>query len=185
MPTENEVKFVLRLDGEDEINAACDRWEPIKQGYLYTAKGQSLRVRSAGASKPKYTMTFKQNAAGRTVEIETDLDARDFNDIWPNTIQRLHKVRHYLKHRDLVYEIDAFKDYLNRTYFLMAELEMPEGRKAPETLPAVLQRHLLYRVPLTDCRFASKLVADPRHASEVYQKLVEGKLSGDDDERDK
>jgi len=185
MPTEHEFKFVLNLEGEDEIAAACDKWEPIRQGYLYVAKGVSHRVRASGTSKPKYTMTFKKNTKGRTVEVETDLDARDFNDLWPDTIQRLHKVRHYLRHRHWVYEIDSFKDYLNRTYFLMAELEMPEGHKPPENLPAVLTKHLLLRVPLTSCQFASKLIADPRYATDLYQRLKDGKAQGAENDCDK
>jgi CYTH domain-containing protein len=181
MPTENEAKFVLRLEGEDEIAAVCDRWEPIRQGYLYAAKGMSHRVRAAGVSKPKYSMTFKKNARSRTVEVETDLDARDFDDLWGDTIQRLYKVRHYLRYRSLLYEIDSFKDYLNRTYFLMAEVEMPEGNDPPEILPPILTKHLLFRVPLTDCKFASKLIADPRYATELYQRLNDGRQGAKDD----
>src|SRR5581483_3548048 len=117
MPTENEAKFVLRLDSEPAFSSHCEKYTQIQQGYLFVAKGSSLRVRSEENGRKQYSMTYKLGVKGRTVEIETSLDKRDFDDIWPNTVQRLHKVRYYCR-MGFMYEIDAFKDHEDKTYFL-------------------------------------------------------------------
>lgn len=174
MPTENELKYVLKLNCEPVIVAASGGGDGVSQGYLVANKGVSLRVRSVRrvAGGMKYTMTYKHSVKKRVVEIETEIDRRDFDDLWGATVNRVVKTRHKVKDaKNQVWEIDFFKDHDNQNYFAMAELEMPEGQTAPVLIPPFIQFNLLYAVPLEDGRFASKLLADVRYAKAILKTL--------------
>lgn len=177
MPTENERKFVLRLDlSADVINKVARTSYQIQQGYLMASKGMSLRLRSSleQNGEQRYFMTYKcSSPAGRVVEIEKKIDRRDFIDLWPQCMNKLLKDRYEVASQHL-WEVDFFKDHNEQTYFVMAEVELPEGTTKPTTIPKLLSDNLVYEVGLTDCRFASKLLGDVRYAKETYKLLCEG-----------
>lgn len=183
MPTENEVKFVLHLECEDQITKMAEQTFRIHQGYLMTGKGTSLRIRKQADRlnrKITYTMTFKSTAAtGRVIEIEKRLDERDYNDMWPQCFNKVEKIRCvvYDKNHEM-WEIDFFKDHNQQTYFAMAEFEMPEGKLQPDNIPPFIGNNLLHEVALTDCRYASKLLGDVRYALDLYSNLKEMKNVG-------
>lgn len=180
MPTENERKWVLYMECEEQINKLAEEKWRIHQGYLMVGKGTSLRIRKQSDRLNKkliYTMTFKSTVAtGRVVEIEKRLDERDFNDLWPMSFNKVEKIRCviYDKNHEM-WEIDFFKDHNQQTYFAMAEFEMPEGKKEPDSLPPFIKNNLLHEVALTDCRYASKLLGDVRYALDLYSSLKESK----------
>jgi CYTH domain-containing protein len=171
MPTENELKYMLCLDTEDKIRKLANSKISISQGYLFFSKGTSLRCRKA---KNKHYLTLKSSVNGRVVEIENQIDERDFNDLWTQCMNKLEKTRYLLpcEVTGLVWEIDYFKDHKGENYFSLAEVEMPEGQTSPKLIPFFIRQHLLFEVPLTDCRFASKLLADIRYAHDLYQKIL-------------
>ena len=176
MPTENEVKFVLFLECEERINKLAEEKWRIHQGYLMAGKGTSLRIRKQADRLNKkftYTLTFKSTvASGRVVEIEKRLDERDYTDLWPQCFNKLEKIRCILyDNNHEMWEIDFFKDHNQQTYFAMAEFEMPEGKIKPDFIPDFIKSNLLHEVALTDCRYASKLLADPRYATELLKNL--------------
>lgn len=180
MPTENERKYVLCMECEDQINKIAEEKWRIAQGYLMVGKGTSLRCRKQSDRQKlrmSYSMTFKATASsGRVVEIEKRLNERDFNDLWPMCLNKVEKIRCivYDKSHDM-WEIDFFKDHNQQTYFAMAEFEMPEGKLQPDTIPPFISNNLLHEVALTDCRFASKLLGDVRYALDLYASLKENK----------
>lgn len=173
MPTENEVKFVLRLGCEEAAARIAARKDHIQQGYLISSKG-TLRFRKKGHKKPVYFMTFKHSApSGRVIEIEKEIDQRDFTEIWPSCINRLEKLRYFMEDaQESVWEVDFFRDHNNETYFALAEFEMPEGMVKPETLHPFVKEQLIYAVPATDSRFSSKALADVRYAQDLYKTLT-------------
>jgi CYTH domain-containing protein len=168
MPTENEIKFILEFkDTEERYQKLAESKTWILQGYLFSNKGTSLRLRKM---KNKYYLTLKSNVNGRVVEIENQIDERDFNDLWPQCMNKLEKVRYVVRDKqNQSWEIDFFKDHNGVNYFALAELEMPEGQLAPALVPRFIKENLLFEVPLTDCRFASKLLADVRYANDLYK----------------
>jgi len=169
MPTENEKKYVLALNTEEKFQKLAFSENLILQGYLFSSKGTSLRLRKM---KNKHYLTLKSNVNGRVVEIENQIDERDFNDLWTQCMNKLEKVRYVVSDKqDQIWEIDFFKDHNGVNYFALAEFEMPEGQEAPVFLPRFIRENLLFEVPLTDCRFASKLLADIRYASDLYKGL--------------
>lgn len=194
MPTENEIKIVIRQDCESFIANQAVRIFSVSQGYLLANRGTSLRLRKLQDGRVIFTplnqarfkqsqralkhfMTFKcstNGGANRVVEIEKKIDQRDFNDLWPQCMNKLIKLRYILRdsHRQF-WEIDFFKTHDNKNYFALAELEMPEGQVKPKYIPPFITKCLLHMVPLTDCRFSSKLLADVRYATELYKTLGE------------
>lgn len=178
MPTENERKFVIYMECEEQIIKLAEQVWRFHQGYLMIGKGTSLRIRKQEHhlnKKITYTLTFKSTAAnGRVIEIEKRLDDRDFNDMWPQCFNKVEKIRCvvYDKNHEM-WEIDFFKDHNQQTYFAMAEFEMPEGKIQPDNIPKFIANNLLHEVALTDCRYASKLLGDVRYALNLYSTLKE------------
>jgi CYTH domain-containing protein len=172
MPTENELKFMLDYKGtEEKFAKIAESKILILQGYLFSSKGSSLRCRKA---KNKHYLTLKSNVNNRVVEIEKQIDERDFNDLWTQCMNKLEKLRYNVPDKQgQIWEIDFFKDHTGNNYFCLAELEMPEGQLAPMFMPKFIKEDLLFEVPLTDCRFASKMLADIRYASDLYKLIKE------------
>lgn len=173
MPTENERKFVLSIDSQDEIRTKSDATIFMKQGYLAFTKGLSLRVRMEEplGGKAKFKSCFKQKVNGRVIEIEKKIDRRDFDDLWSIAMNRLEKVRYVLEFSSGVWEVDYFKDH-GEIYFALAEHEMPEGQLEPNKIPSIIKRHLLYEVPADDDNYSSKRLACLKHAKKLYRELV-------------
>lgn len=123
-------------------------------------------------------MTFKTNVSGRVIEIEKKIDERDFEDIWPQCLNKLEKTRYLVRDKGRhLWEIDYFRDHNSETYFAMAEFEMPEGKTKPDFMPKFVHDNLIYEVLLTDCRFSSKLIADVRYAKNLYRSLTNASTS--------
>jgi CYTH domain-containing protein len=180
MPTENEMKFVIDVKCEDAIRKTACVVKDISQGYLFTSKGASLRIRrcrTRGTPRICYTMTYKSHThVGRVVEIETTIEERDYEDLWPQCVQKLVKTRYGVNNRKEFWEVDFFRCHRDETYFALAEIEMPEGRLRPNEVPDFIRCNLLFEVPLTDCRFSSKLLADVRYASDLYNQVLKEKV---------
>lgn len=172
MPTENERKYVLRLNTElDKIKIKPLH---VRQGYLMTSRGMTLRFRHVKrySGENVYIMSFKCNTGKRTVEIENKrVSKRDFDDVWPFCMNKVYKVRNLTPEG---WEIDFFLDHRSEVYLVMAEYEMPEGQEAPKEIPDYISENLIYEVPLTDFRFSSKLLSDVRYSKEIYNLLKNG-----------
>lgn len=187
MPTENERKIVITSVCESQISELSKRHYLIHQGYLIVSRGTSLRLRKTQSGKVasndlsfqcygdiRHNLTFKSavNGGSRVVEIEKKIDNRDFNDLWPQCLNKLIKHRFLVKNNDEIWEIDFFKDHYDKTYFALAEIELPEGKKEPKSVPDFIKSNLLYKVPLTDSRFSSKLLADIRYATTLLKEFI-------------
>lgn len=178
MPTENERKYLLDSNCESDVHKLSIEQMDIAQGYLIATRGITVRVRKAARrsnSKTNYYFTLKVNTAGRVIEIEQDLDERDFRNLWDIALNKLEKVRYIVKNKKDVWEMDFFKDYKNETYMAVAEIELPEGKEGPDTLPNIVKDNIIYEVPLTDNRFSNKLLGDARYAAELFQEIKENK----------
>ncbi len=165
MPTENERKYVL--SDPAAVQALWDRseWSEIRQGYL-PGDARIRRQTRGGASHD--TFTCKIAAAGRLIEIETAMaEPRDFDDLWPLTTRRIHKLRRSeVDRHGLHWDIDLLLDAAGACYFAMAECEMPEAMDAPpEVLPA-LAPFIAYAVPRDrQAEFVNSRLADPGYAA--------------------
>jgi hypothetical protein len=54
---------------------------------------------------------------------------------------------------------------------------MEEGRTKPDGIPKIIKDNLIYEVPLNDCGFSSKALADARYATDLYKNLIIKKIN--------
>ena len=174
MPIENERKFVLDEDGRLEPllartpGVACSR---LTQAYLDSAGVRIRSIQTAG--RLRYVFSFKRPVEGQMVEIETDIDAADFKRLWTLSGETLCKTRYSWADGRFHWDIDFFKTDDGRTYFALAEVEMPEHERQPPDVPVRLASHLLGPAPLGDPRFTSKRLADQAHAERLLAEIRE------------
>jgi len=178
MPTENEKKYVLKLACHEEIVRDCPQAFEIYQGYVASKNGMTARVRSSrkvGKEKAKYHFCFKYKVETRLIEIEKRIDRRDYHDLWKIALNKIWKIRYNLFYEDRgdaqLWEVDFFLDELGKAYFAMAEFEMAEGELAPDVVPPLISKHVVFEVPLQDDRFTSKKLSCQQHASEMLRSL--------------
>lgn len=166
MPTENERKYVLKDPAAVLALWPRDDWSDIRQGYL--PGDARIRRRTRGGMSTD-CFTYKITAAGRLIEIETGLEARDFDDLWPLTTRRVHKLRTtVIDPAGLRWDIDLLLDDAGQFYWAMAECEMPEAMDAPPAILAALQPHVAYRVPRErQVEFSNARLSDPAHAASL------------------
>lgn len=182
MPTENELKYLLKLDCESLFEFHANEIKIIRQGYLVFDQGHSLRIRESTLTRTRwgtplssgFSMTYKKKVGDRLVEVETSIDERDFNDLWSVALNKLVKIRYVVIDYEAseeaeCWEVDAFKDENDKTYIIIAEHEMPEWLKEPEHIPDLIQENLLYAVPSEDHRFASGKIANVKYSQNLYE----------------
>lgn len=165
MPTENERKYVL--SDPAAVLALWDRseWSEIRQGYL---PGDARIRRRTRDGVETDGFTYKITAAGRLIEIETTMtEPRDFDDLWPLTTRRVHKLRRSETDRHgLHWDIDLLLDGAGGCYFAMAECEMPEAMDAPPEILPALAPFVAYAVPRDrQGEFVNSRLADPGYAA--------------------
>lgn len=171
MPTEFERKYVINTISESSVSENSYSKYNISQGYLIATRGITVRVRKLVEKDEKYFFTLKVNVAGRVVEIEQEMDRRDFYDLWDIALNKLEKIRYLLKHKKSTWEVDFFKDYKNETYFAVAEIELPEGQFEPESIPKIILENTIFFVPIDDGRFSNKLLGDAKYATGLLNEL--------------
>ena len=175
MPTENERKFIIRMECEQTVNDLSSEQYDISQGYLIATRGITVRIRKSvkrSSGSESYYFTLKVNAGGRCVEIEKNLDQRDFTDLWSLALNQLEKVRYIIRKGKNTWELDFFKDYRRQTYMAVAEIELPEGQIEPDSVLDLVKKNLIFKVPLTDTRFSNKLLSNAKYAAELIDEIT-------------
>jgi CYTH domain-containing protein len=167
MPIENERKFVLDDDGTLERRLAATpgvTCSYLRQAYL-DASGLRIRsIESKGAVR--HIFSFKRPVDDQMVEIETEIAPIDFERLWTLRRETLQKARYSWRDGRFHWDVDFFKAG-DRTYFALAEVEMPEAETVPPPPPAILAPHVLLLAPRGDPRFTSKRLADKAHAERL------------------
>ena len=172
MPIENERKFVLRNDRELEkllAQAPGVTRSLIVQAYLDTPGVRIRAIESAG--EVRRIFTFKRPVDGSAVEIESELDAADFNRLWKLRRETLQKVRYSWPDSRFRWDVDFFKTMEGCTYFALAEVEMPEHDKLAPPVPARLKPYLLGAVHNGDPKYTSKRLSDPSFAGKLLMAI--------------
>jgi hypothetical protein len=151
------------------VLALWDRlaWSEIRQGYL---PGDARIRRQTRGGIAADSFTYKITAAGRLIEVETAmLEPRDFDDLWPLTTRRIHKLRRSEADRHgLHWDIDLLLDPAGDFYFAMAECEMPEAMDAPPEVLTALEPFVAYAVPRArQAEFVNSRLADPGYAASL------------------
>lgn len=165
MPVENEYKYVLR-DSPKLREALGAGGESLQQGYL-SEHNRIRAIRDAkGALARKFT--FKMNTSDGLVEIEPKISKKDFDRLWPLTVNRLEKTRFSFEDGGH-WDVDFFGD-INAPYFVMAEVELPEGFSEPQ-ISARLAPYLIKAVG-KDPAFTSFRLSDEQYAKRLLESLT-------------
>jgi CYTH domain-containing protein len=99
----------------------------ISQGYLVSLDdGTQVRLRKSGA---RYFLTFKRGTGRVREEREVELDAGQFDGLWPATEgKRLTKTRYEIPFADRLVEIDVYHD--RHEGLVVAEVEFDDEESA-------------------------------------------------------
>jgi CYTH domain-containing protein len=180
MPVEYELKFVLSdPDGHLRHNLAqvADSFE-IEQ--IYTPKGARLRrLREIPFEEISYTFTFKESINGKLLEFEDSVDAQDYELARSGAASELFKIRYKIPVDGGDWDVDFLMtgrpEEGGQVYFVMAELELPEG--APWELLDILKPYLVLQVPYEDSTyFTNRKLCDVGYAREVTERYLAGDL---------
>ncbi len=181
MPVENERKYIIHEGkGVEEIfKIEAEKFFKIEQKYLSIGKGFSVRVRKSiqTARVPgikfeseiatSYSMTVKKNVGAQVVEIETRISEADFNKLWPTAFNKVMKFRYIYNG----WEVDFFKDANQANYFGVAEIELPVWQREPRSIPDLINKQIIYPVPIEDKRFSNKKLGNVGYAINLLKVL--------------
>jgi CYTH domain-containing protein len=169
MPIENERKFVLE-DGDGGLERILGQTPGVTRSYLRQAylDSSGLHIRSIDAGgMTRHIFSYKRSVDDQMVEIETEVPAVDFERLWKIRCETLQKARYSWEDAPFHWDVDFFRTDDGRTYFALAEVEMPEAHTVPPPPPAVLAPHVLLLAPRNDPRFTSKRLSDRGHAERL------------------
>lgn len=181
MPIENELKFVLR----PEIDTAKPIWSEmlyIIQSYLPKNGDVQCRIRSTtgllAEESIKFELTIKtRNIDGTNTEIEIPIIKEDYAALLKKCSKTLVKIRGV--HTDGCHWVfDKFL-YRGSPYFYMAEVEMPEGKKYPDSIPEEIAKNIIYAVGRNDNRFSSEKLENYEYATRLYKELMNENTGSD------
>lgn len=173
MPIENERKFVLQDDGGD-LERTLRQTAGVTSSFLRQAylDASGLRIRSIeGDGTTRHIFSYKRSVDDQMVEIETEISAIDFERLWKIRRETLQKARYSWADGRYHWDVDFFRTEDQRTYFVLAEVEMPEADTVPPPPPALLAPHVLLLAPRNDPRFTSKRLSDRDHAERLLAQV--------------
>jgi CYTH domain-containing protein len=100
--------------------------EEIEQGYL-AVEGDTSEVRLRRSSG-SFRLTVKGGSGLERTEVEVELDADQFNALWPLTARRrISKVRHYVPTENGSIEVDVYRGALRG--LVVAEVELADSER--------------------------------------------------------
>ena len=173
MPIENERKFILRLDVDEQHYAdLADRILQLEQGYL-CRNDLTVRVRSSTNKKTRYYLTVKHTIDGKVIEIEKKISEADYKSLATVAKGWVRKTRYVIDD----WEIDFFKTD-GHTYFVMAEIELPDDVDEPTVIPDIVSDVLLHGVVRGDNRFSSKKLSDVAYAEGLITEITRSNQPG-------
>ncbi|MFB9980329.1 CYTH domain-containing protein [Mesorhizobium kowhaii] len=136
MGKEVERKFLVSGTAWRDLVEADIR---IRQFYLASAAGRSLRIRISDDASAKLTLKFGSRARERD-EFEYPIPLAEAKEMLAFALGRvIEKTRHHVRHHGYLYEVDVFGGPL--AGLVVAELETPED-VPDEMLPDWLGREV-------------------------------------------
>jgi len=148
MATEVERKFLVRSDAwRGHVAKTID----ILQFYLAVTNDRSVRMRISNGGAAKLTLKFGSHLPVRE-EFEYDVPLQDALEMRSQAIGTVvEKVRHHVRHRGYLYEVDVFGGRLEG--LVVAELETADN------VPAALLPPWLGREVTGDMRYSNAVLA--------------------------
>jgi adenylate cyclase len=148
MAKEIERKFLV---ASTDWRPAVESSTSIVQFYLAISAERSIRIRIRDGRSARLTLKFGA-VSGERDEFEYSVplaDAREMMQFAVGSVIR--KVRHHVRHRGYLYEVDVYNDVLEG--LVVAELETRD-RVAPEMLPPWLGREITGEIRYSNASLA-------------------------------
>ena len=118
MAVEIERKFLLDTIPQSEISKS----KIVKQGYMFNNERQVVRVRSMDQD---YFLTIKSSTKGLSrLEFEYAISEEDARDMFQHLCGSnvIEKTRHYIEHKNHLWEVDEFHG--KNQGLIVAEIEL-------------------------------------------------------------
>jgi CYTH domain-containing protein len=132
MKIEIERKFLL---ASEDWRLSVERSDIIRDGLISSDEERKVRVRIAGA---RATLTVKtKRVAGARQEFEYEIPFTDAERLMVTCGDVIEKVRHYVRHGSLVWEIDEYRGVLAGV--IIAEVELTRVDEVVDLPPWVAQ----------------------------------------------
>ena len=175
MPIENEYKFALH-DPEGKLEATLSASDcfrvAIRQGYI--RKGARIREwHDLQAQTVRYIFTYKQRVDDDVIEVETDISEDDFNRLWSVREYDVTKVRFKFIVDDVTWDVDFLKDH-GKTYFSLAEVELPEDERTVPMPPDLIKDYVLGSTGRHDKTLSNKRLLHIDYAKQVQAAFITG-----------
>ena len=158
MPLEIERKFLVVNDGWKKYVV---RKSTIRDGLIANNNGDKARVRVAD---DKATIALKSRRIGLVrTEFEYAIPCADAEEITMCDGNVLHKVRHFVIHKDVTWEVDVYDDILKGIVLAEIELRRPDqALQIPDWVGAEVTGNPRYRkINMRAERLAKVLNAHP------------------------
>ena len=105
--------------------------ERIRQGYLSTKEGTSIRIRKVGE---KYYQTIKKGTGKIREEGEVEIPLTMYSILWKETKgRRLKKVRHEIPYEDKIIQLDVYEGKLEG--LITVEVEFKSEEECDKFIP--------------------------------------------------
>ena len=167
MPIENEIKYILPKNISKKHFSGWKKIE-IKQAYL---PDSNARIRNY---EDNFLFTYKiwSQDDNAQIEIEASINEVDFNKLWRICDKSLEKTRYIYNDDNLEWVADFLKNNDESVYFVLAEVEMPEGLITPPRIPKALNSNFLHICTQNDKSCSNKKLSDPEYAESIYKNLA-------------
>lgn len=130
MPQEIEVKYLVN---KETLPSGPYPHKSIRQGYIAIENENVVRIRQLGDS---YFITIKGEGMMSRKEVEIEVRADEFEELWPMTAGRqIEKMRYYIDSPDYLVELDVFGGELEG--LIVAEVEFDSEEDAGRFVPPV------------------------------------------------
>lgn len=175
--TENEFNYVLAdpagiLPRRLAAVAGIRRYD-VLQGYV-DDNARVRRFRDLDTGAVRHVFSFKRKAArsGKVREIENEIDAETFEDLFAESSVRLRKLRYAFEEAGVHWDVDVLLSRKGgKPYFVKAEAEVgPEVAEAPG--PCATIAPCVIAVPGKRKGFSSRRLADEDYARRLLKGLV-------------
>lgn len=177
MAIENELKYVLYVDEAFEKQLKALSGEPYEQQHIaqdYINLDTRIRHFTSDCQSEHYIFSFKKRLKnGESFELEKPISKEEYEMLLPMSVTSLVKDRIKIQDGDMHWDIDLYKNALTgKTYFALAEVEMPEGQLHPDRILPLLRKNIILKVDRDDKRFTARKLADEKYAKKAIKELT-------------
>jgi CYTH domain-containing protein len=181
MAIENERKYILDITAPVKYMKMLKQ-QPgvvsynIEQSYLDDRARIRMRENQA-TGESEFFFTYKVKTQNGLVEIEKEIDEREWKMLNPSCKTTIRKTRVCVPVGDLVWEVDFFiHDTIEGPYLVMAEVELAEDAELPDSEPAFISDYKLHLVERDDRRFDNAKLVRPLTIKILIEKMKNGQL---------